>query len=387
MVTKRSRLMKRKQITWSAAFVVLAVVMTGMPLGCQRGETESKKTDSTSQSAAELSDKPDSGPKSRPDDSSTAAETGAPSGAPLGLEACPIPADNPMTREKIALGRLLFFDKRLSWDGTLSCATCHDPAMGWADNAATSAGFGGHVGRRNAPSVVNAAYSNTLFWDGRATSLEELALLHIESPFDMGHTRQDLVDQLNQIPQYKEQFQNTFGTDVTSAGIAKAIAAFERTILSGNSPYDQYMAGDQTALTAPQKRGMELFNSAGCAICHSPPLFTNFRYYNAGVGSQDDNPDEGRKEVTKREDLLGCFRVPSLREVARTAPYFHDGSAKTLEDAVAVMAQGGVKNANRSVMLESVGEKQFTEQNLADIVEFLKTLSGEFPVIEPPVLP
>jgi cytochrome c peroxidase len=243
------------------------------------------------------------------------------------------------------------------------------------------------VGRRNAPTIINAAYADVLFWDGRAANLEEQALMPIENPIEMGHTLQDLVEQLNAIPGYQQQFEQVFGTDVTSDGIAKALAAFQRTILSGNSPYDRYMTGDDSALTETQIRGLEQFDRAGCDICHAPPRFSNFRYYNAGVGLQGEHPDEGRKAATKQDQYRGSFRVPSLREVARTAPYFHDGSAQTLEEAVALMAQGGIANPHRSVMLESVGKVGLNEQDRADIVEFLKALSGEYPVVEPPALP
>ncbi len=178
-----------------------------------------------------------------------------------------------------------------------------------------------------------------------------------------------------------------FGTDVTSEGIAKAIAAFERTVLSGNSPYDKFKAGDQSALNDVQKRGWEVFQKAGCADCHEPPLFSNYEFENAGVGMDKEKPDAGRKAVTGKDEDLGKIRVPALREVANTGPYFHDGSGATLEDAVALMAGGGKDNPNLSEMLKSVRDAKLTEQDRKDLVEFLKALSGEYPIVEPPQQP
>ena len=306
---------------------------------------------------------------------------------PLGLPALPVPEDNPMTAEKVELGKLLYFDKRMSKDGTVSCATCHDPQMAWTEHKPTSTGIGSQVGGANSPTVINAAYATTQFWDGRAKSLEEQALGPIENPIEMGHKLPEMIGQLNQLGAYKERFQKVFGTDVTSEGIAKAIAAFERTVLSGNSPYDKFKAGDQSALNDAQKHGLEVFQKAGCADCHEPPLFSNYEYENAGVGMDKEKPDAGRKAVTGKDEDLGKIRVPALREVANTGPYFHDGSGATLEDAVALMAGGGKDNPNLSEMLKSVRDAKLTEQDRKDLVEFLKALSGEFPVVEPPQLP
>jgi cytochrome c peroxidase len=306
---------------------------------------------------------------------------------PLGLPPVPIPEDNPMTAEKVELGKMLYFDKRLSKDGTISCATCHDPQMAWTEHRATSEGIGRQVGGANSPTVINSAYATSQFWDGRAATLEEQALGPIENAIEMGHSLPEMISQLNQLEAYKEHFQKVFGTEVTEDGVAKAIAAFERTVLSGNSPYDKYMDGDQDALTEAQKRGLELFNNKGCADCHTPPLFSSYEFYNAGIGMSKEPPDEGRKAVTGKDEDLGAFRVPMLREVANTHPYFHDGSVATLEEAVAMMAGGGIDNPNLSIMLQEVRDAKLTEQDQKDLVEFLKALSGEFPIVEPPELP
>jgi cytochrome c peroxidase len=306
---------------------------------------------------------------------------------PLGLPELKIPEDNPMSVEKIELGRMLYFDKRLSKDGTVACVTCHDPKMAWAEQTPTSTGIGNQVGGANSPTVINAAYAKAQFWDGRAATLEEQALGPIENPIEMGHNLDELVPQLNAIKGYQERFQKVFRTDVTKEGIAKAIGAFERTVLSGNSPYDKFTAGDESALTDIQKKGMDLFDDVGCSTCHGEPLFSGYRYYNGGVGMDKENPDEGRMAVTKKETDRGKFRVPSLREVANTGPYFHDGSCDTLEKAVAMMAGGGIPNDNLSGVLKGIGEQGVSAEDQTALVEFLKALSGEYPLIEPPVLP
>lgn len=306
---------------------------------------------------------------------------------PAGLPPLPVPKDNPMTVEKVALGKMLYFDKRLSSDGTISCATCHDPKMAWAEHEPTSTGINKQVGGRNSPTVINAAYATSQFWDGRAASLEEQALGPVENPIEMGHKMEAVVEAFAKIPAYQEQFKKVFGRDINKEDFARAIAAFERTVLSGNSPYDKFKAGEENALSEAQKRGMETFEDAGCSVCHTPPLFSNYRFYNAGVGADKEKPDPGRKEVTGRDSDMGSFRVPALREAANTGPYFHDGSAKTLEEAVALMAAGGKDNPNLSSMMKAVREAELTAEDQKDLVEFLKALSGEFPVVEPPQLP
>lgn len=305
---------------------------------------------------------------------------------PAGLPPVSVPADNPMSPEKIELGKMLFFDKRLSRDGAVACATCHDPSMAWADHETTSKGLGGQSGQRNAPTVVNAACAKSQFWDGRAATLEEQALGPIENPIEMGNTLPNMVRNLAKLNGYRQQFQKVFGTPVTKENVAKAIAAFERTILSGNAPYDRFLAGEQKAMTEAQQRGMELFEK-NCATCHAPPTFSNYRFYNAGVTTANRKPDPGRQEVTKKAADFGKFRVPALREVANTAPYFHDGSAATLDDAVAVMAGGGVDNPRLSPQLKAVRDANLTAQDREDLVDFLKALSGEYPIVQPPKLP
>lgn len=308
--------------------------------------------------------------------------------APAGLPPVPVPDDNEMTAAKVELGKMLYFDKRLSGDGTISCATCHDPKMGWTERRATSKGIKGQIGGRNSPSVINAAYHTAQFWDGRAKSLEEQAVGPIENPIEMGAKLDDVVAKLVKIPGYVSRFKDAFGTEVNKDGIAKAIASFERTVLSGNSPYDRYQAGDHSALNERQKRGMDLFmNEAMCATCHTPPLFSNGRYFNAGIDASAEKPDEGRKAVTKNDRDFGKFRVPALREVANTGPYFHNGSVDSLQKAVQIMAHGGIDNSNLSPMLKVVREANLTKENVKDLIAFLEALSGTYPVSEAPELP
>ena len=376
----------------SLCFVVVALSI-GFVLqsGCSKGPAADAKKAAAKdpkQSTEKPADKPAEPATPKPDEGQGAATE--PKGTPytvkvpLGLPPLPVPADNPMTVEKIALGKMLYFDKRLSKDGTVSCATCHDPKMAWAETEPVSTGIGKQKGGRNSPTVINSAYATALFWDGRAKSLEEQALGPIANPIEMGHTVEAMVADLDRIDDYKDQFKKVFGTGVTQDGVAKAIAAFERTVLSGNAPYDRFKAGEKTALSEAQQRGLDKFESAGCATCHAPELFSNFSYYNAGVGSDKEKPDLGRMDVTKKESDKGKFRVPPLRDVAGTAPYFHDGSVAKLEDAVALMAAGGNENPNLSPMFKPVREAKLTADDQKDLVEFLKGLSGEFPIIESP---
>jgi cytochrome c peroxidase len=306
--------------------------------------------------------------------------------APLGLPPVPVPADNPMSAEKVELGKMLYFDTRVSKDGTVSCASCHDPKTAWAEHSPTSEGIRHQKGGRNAPSVINSAYASSQFWDGRAKSLEEQATGPVENPIEMGHTMTAVVAAFSKIPGYQERFRKVFGTGVTKEGFAKAIAAFERTVTSGDSPYDRFTQGDGSALNDAQKHGQELFR-ANCSGCHTPPLFSNYKFFNAGVGMDKPNPDVGRKKVSGKDRDLGKFRVPSLRNVADLYPYFHDGSVASLEDAVALMAGGGRDNANLSATFKSLREKNLTEKDRKDLVAFLKALSGKYPLIEPPELP
>lgn len=302
------------------------------------------------------------------------------------LPAVPVPPDNPQCDGKISLGAQLYFDSRLSADNSISCATCHDPATGWANHGATDTGIGGQVGNRNSGTILDAAYMRFQFWDGRAGSLEEQALGPIHNPIEMGETLENVVNKLNRIPDYKAAFQRIFGTDVTTDGIAKAIAAFERTVVTGPAPFDRYLQGDRSALSPAAKRGWELFNGKGhCTPCHSGPTFSDQGFHNLGVGYKDgEYADVGRYAQTRQEKDMGAFKTPGLRNVALTYPYLHDGSERTLEDVIELYNRGGVPNPHLDPLMLPLN---LTAREKADLVEFLKSLTGELPNIQPPELP
>lgn len=301
------------------------------------------------------------------------------------LPPVPIPVDNPLTDAKVRLGKQLYFDPRLSADNTISCATCHNPQTGWVSHRPTDVGIRGQVGQRNSGTIIDAAYMRFQFWDGRAASLEEQALGPIHNPIEMGETLEHVVVKLNAIPGYRQQFQEVFGTGVTADGIAKAIAAFERTIVSGPSPYDRYVAGERTAMSPSAVRGMRIFNGRGhCTACHSGPTFSDQSFHNIGAGMDRPNPDLGRYNVTHDPKDWGAFKTPSLRNVAATAPYLHDGSEQTLLDVVRFYDRGGIKNRNLDPLMVPL---HLTASEQRDLVAFLEALTGPYPVMEAPPLP
>lgn len=295
---------------------------------------------------------------------------------PLGLLPLQFPKDNAYSPEKRELGRLLYYDKRLSADGTVSCATCHDPAFAFTDGKAVSDGIKGQKGGRSAPTVFNRAYSLAQFWDGRAKSLEEQAGGPMQNPIEMGNSHKGVVDTLKTIAGYKPLFAKAFGKeDFGIEEVTKAIATYERTVLSGNSPYDRYKAGNKTAMSASQLRGMDVyFNKAKCDQCHEGINLTTNAYHNLGVGTDKAVPDEGRFVVTKVAGDWGAFKTPTLREIARTAPYMHDGSLKTLEEVVDFYDKGGIANKNLDERLKPL---KLSDAEKKDLVEFMKALSGQ----------
>ncbi len=306
---------------------------------------------------------------------------------PLGLQAIQWPADNPYSAEKVELGRMLYFDTRLSADGTVSCASCHAPDQGWTDNAPVSTGIKGQKGGRSAPATINRAYSQAQFWDGRAASLEVQAVGPIANPIEMGETYPNVTKKLSAIPGYQKLFHAAFGSpDVTVDKVGKAIATFERTLLSGNSAYDRYKAGNKRALTSAQVRGMDVFfNKAKCDACHEGSNFTLNSFNNLGVGTDKPNPDEGRAIVTKKAEDWGAFKTPTLRDIAKSGPYMHDGSLKTLEEVVEFYNKGGIPNKNLDARMVKLN---LTEGEKKDLVEFLKALDGTpIPVVVPTAFP
>lgn len=304
---------------------------------------------------------------------------------PLGLLPIVWPKDNPYTPEKAELGRLLYFDKRLSADGTVACASCHVPQHAFAEPSPVSTGIRGQQGTRNSPTILNRAYSLAQFWDGRAPTLEEQVKGPIANPIEMGNTHDACVTNLDNVPGYRALFAKAFGTEEVSIDrIAKAVATFERTLLSGNSPYDRFTAGDKKALTPAQIRGMKIFfNKAKCDKCHEGLNFTSNSYHNLGVGIDKPSPDLGRYEVTKEPHDWGAFKTPTLREVANTAPYMHDGSMKTLDEVVEFYDKGG--NWNKNLDADIRKRLSLTRDEKADLVAFLRALSGEgWQTVRPP---
>ncbi|WP_437226972.1 protein kinase domain-containing protein [Planctomicrobium sp. SH661] len=307
---------------------------------------------------------------------------------PLGLKAISIPSDNPLTQSKVELGKQLFFDRRLSLDSSVSCADCHNPALGWSDAKASSEGIGKQVGGRNSPSIVNAAYSKFFFWDGRAENFEEQALGPMMNPIEMGMPSPEFVTKkIAAIPGYKEQFNKIFDDGVTALNISRALAAFERTILAGNTPFDRFQAGDKTALSEAAQRGMEIFfNTGHCSACHAGELLTDHGFHNIGIGTGKVPRDVGREKETNLLGDRGSFKTPTLREIARTAPYMHSGELATLEEVVEHYNKGGDGNEQQD---EEIFPLNLTEQEKRDLVTFMKEglSTPDYPFVETPKLP
>lgn len=299
-----------------------------------------------------------------------------PPAVPLGLLPMQWPQENPYSPEKVELGKLLYFDKRLSADNTVACASCHAPQFGYTDGAPVSTGIRGQKGGRSAPTVINRAYGAAQFWDGRAPSLEEQAKGPIQNPIEMGFTHPAVIAKLRGVAGYRALFKKVFGTEeFTIDHVAMAIATFERTVLSGNSAFDRHKAKQKNGMTPQQVRGMNVyFEKAKCDACHEGFNFTSNAYHNIGVGMDKPNPDVGRFAVTKNPADMGAFKTPTLRDIALTGPYMHDGSIKTLEEVVEFYDKGGIKNKNLDEKLRPL---KLTERDKADLVAFMKALSGD----------
>jgi cytochrome c peroxidase len=335
---------------------------------------------------------------------------------PLGLPADTwdyyVPKKNPMTPAKIELGRKLFFDARLSADGRVSCASCHDPKLAFTDGRATASGIAGRRGARNAPTLLNAMFNTGQFWDGRADTLEDQAVQPLINPLEMGNNSYDeVVSRLRAIPEYRAEFQSVFGAEMRIGLVGLALAAYERTLVSGDAAFDRFIAGDQNAISEEAKRGFALFRGkARCARCHTfseaMPFFSDFNYHNTGVAMNHPNFDKlsrqayaatetdkarevidalakqeggqelGRILVTYQVFDIGTYRTPGLRNIALTAPYFHDGSAKTLADVVRFYNEGGRRNINREWDLDAL---PLNEDEQRDLTAFLESLTGRMP--------
>lgn len=301
---------------------------------------------------------------------------------PLGIDSSFSRLAEPPTPERVRLGRWLYYDKRLSANGEISCATCHKPENGFSEPTPVATGIGGQKGTRKTPSFLNQAWTlyPYFFWDGRASSLEEQALAPIANPTEMGNTHQAMIGTLLHIPGYRPYFKEAFGTDdITKERVAKAIADYERTRMSGDSPWDKWKRNkDEAAVSDEVKLGDDLFfGKAECNQCHLGQNFTDSLFHNLGIGWDPIAKrfkDEGRALISKMREDVGAFKTPGLRDVAKRAPYMHDGSLASLREVVLHYNQGGTQNPYLSPKLKVL---KLTEAEIAALVKFMEALSGE----------
>lgn len=289
------------------------------------------------------------------------------------LPAPPDPADNPTTPEKAALGKQLFFDRRLSGDGSMACQGCHFRHLGWTDALPLSRKVGGSMNTRHTPTVYNTGYYTAWYWDGRAKTLEGQITAAWKAQLGADPAKATAV--IAAVPGYQAAFQTVFGAAPSEDNIAKALAAFLRTLNSGEAPWDRYTAGDRTAVSVDAVAGSALFTGkAGCAACHKPPLYSDGMFYNVGLEAGKAQPDLGRFVVTKDPVDTSAFKTPTLRSVGISGPYFHDGSVASLEEAVRYMAAGGRADPHKSQLLI---DRKLSEKELGELVAFLNTLTSE----------
>jgi cytochrome c peroxidase len=379
--------------------LILGVIVAGIAMlifGCER---------SAKRASSKLAPTPETDPLAQPKSLQQV-------GVPVKMTRAAIPPDNPQTPEKISLGQKLFFDRRLSVDGTVSCSTCHDPAHAFSERKPTSVGIKGRVGQRNAPTVLNALYNKTQFWDGRVNTLEEQAPLPIVNSVEMGHPSLDAaVAQIATVPEYQQAFQRVFGRPPNGPDLLRAIASYERTQLSFDSPFDRFIAGDKNAIDDPAKRGWELFNTqARCNKCHAltetqrdVTVFTDNDFHNIGVlivrhnvvplarqaeqlinsgdtaaidraAIQTDMSALGRFLITKQEKDIASFKTPDIRNVVVTGPYFHDGSQETLWDVMDHYNKGA--GLQDPYLDQDIQPLALTEKDIDDVIAFMASLTS-----------
>jgi cytochrome c peroxidase len=297
-------------------------------------------------------------------------------------EAMQIPAGNPMSAEKVALGRQLFFDERMSGDGSRSCYSCHVCEKGLTDGLAKSIGAFNKQLPRSSPTLWNIGYHKEFYWDGRSPSLEKQAMAAWTGA-NMGAKADEIAAKLNALEDYRVQFQKVFTSDATPDNVVKAIAAYERTIISGNTAWDRYRAGDRSALNARALRGWNIFQAIKCTNCHDGVLLTDQQYHNVGIGMDQKEPDVGRFKVTNKLEDTGAFKTPTLRDISKSAPYFHDGSTATLEQAVDIMLGGG--KPNPQLDRKNLEKHNVLPDQREDLLNFLRALSGDCTLTKPPL--
>ena len=384
-----------------ALFLLAAVLLMS---GC-KSRTKQESSEPAQSASGKAPPIPAAGPLAQP---KSLQQIGLPAAATRAA----IPPDNPQTPEKIALGEKLFFDGRLSADGTVACSTCHDPNRAFTDRRPTSIGIQGRVGQRNAPTILNALYNKTQFWDGRATTLEEQAALPIVNPVEMGQPSLDAaVAHVAAVAEYRQAFQKVFGRPPNGPDLVRALASYERTQVSFDSPFDHFIAGDKNAIDDAAKRGWELFNTRGrCNKCHAltenkrdTTTFTDNDFHNIGIGIirhnvvalarqaeqlidsgnalavdqaaiQTDMSALGRFLITKKEPDIAAFKTPDLRNVLVTGPYFHDGSQETLWDVVDHYNKGdGLQNPYLDTDIQPLA---LSEGDIDDLVAFMASLTS-----------
>lgn len=294
----------------------------------------------------------------------------------------PFPADNLYSAEKAQLGKMLFFDQRLSKNFNMTCATCHNPSLGWEDGVPGAFGGQGKFLDRHSPTILNMAWSDSFFWDGRSPTLEDQIRGPVESPNEMNISMDEVVERLSKVKGYQEMFQRVFpGAGITGDGIMKAIATYERTLVSGTAPFDRWVMGDEQAISESAKRGFEFFNNgAGCSECHTGWNFSDNKFYDIGLSSAD----EGRMTVTGNAADKHAFKTPGLRNIQQRAPYMHDGSMKTLDEVIIHYIAGGTPRPSRS---DKMTVRPMTPQQITDLRSFLESLTGEDQPVSLPILP
>jgi len=314
-------------------------------------------------------------------------QAGHPSLKEFVLGDVPYPADNKPNADRIALGQKLFFDPRMSGDGNMSCATCHNPGMGWSDGLPTARGVKSSILGRASPTVFNTAYNSIQMWDGRKKSLEDQAMGPMQANVEMNMDIGKLFQWIGNSEGYKTLFAKAYpGEGINESTLSKAIATFERTAISKDSPFDKWVQGDTKALTTQQITGFKVFMGKGnCIACHSGANFTDNGFHNLGLASYGDKePDMGRYGQRPVNAMKGAFKTPTVREAARTAPYFHDGSAKTLMDVVEHYDKGGLVTTNLSTNIKPLNLTMDEKQAL---VAFMEGLSSPFIAVTVPELP
>lgn len=291
----------------------------------------------------------------------------------------PAPGENKTNAMKVELGKKLFFDPRLSGNGDMSCATCHDPDKGWADGLKTGKGHNGKTLARATPTIYNVGFNKILMWDGRASSLEEQALGPINNPDEMHSSTKQLIKTLQGIPGYVDEFKKVFwGLSISASTVKRSIAAFQRLVVANKSPFDRWLAGDESAMNDTEIRGFQVFvdtDKGNCARCHRAPNFTDDGFHNIGLKSfGDKKPDLGRHSVVPVAMTKGAFKTPPLRNIALTAPYFHDGSAKTLNEVITHYMSGGIEKSNLSPNMKVL---KISREERKELMAFLKALTSD----------